>query len=43
MASMLALTLAEYGYVLETGSLVMQGKARELLQDEGVKRAYLGI
>jgi branched-chain amino acid transport system ATP-binding protein len=41
--AMLALTLAQYGYVLETGSLVMQGKAQELLQDEGVKKAYLGI
>jgi branched-chain amino acid transport system ATP-binding protein len=41
--AMLALTLAGYGYVLETGSLVMQGNARELLQDEGVKKAYLGI
>ena len=41
--AMLALTLAQYGYVLETGSLVMQGNARELLRDEGVKKAYLGI
>jgi branched-chain amino acid transport system ATP-binding protein len=41
--AMLALTLAQYGYVLETGHLVMQGKAQELLQDEGVKKAYLGI
>jgi len=41
--AMLALTLAQYGYVLETGSLVMQGDAQELLRDEGVKRAYLGI
>ena len=41
--AMLALTLAQYGYVLETGSLVMQGDAQELLGDEGVKKAYLGI
>jgi branched-chain amino acid transport system ATP-binding protein len=41
--AMLALTLARYGYVLETGSLVMQGQAQELLQDQGVKRAYLGM
>jgi branched-chain amino acid transport system ATP-binding protein len=41
--AMLALTLAQYGYVLETGRLVMQGQAQELLRDEGVKRAYLGI
>ena len=41
--AMLALTLAQYGYVLETGSLVIQGDAQELLRDEGVKKAYLGI
>jgi branched-chain amino acid transport system ATP-binding protein len=41
--AMLALTLAQYGYVLETGSLVIQGKAQDLLQDEGVKKAYLGL
>ncbi len=41
--AMLALTLAQYGYVLETGSIVMHGVAQELLQDEGVKTAYLGI
>ena len=41
--AMLALTLARYGYVLETGSVVMQGKADELLRDEGVRKAYLGI
>jgi branched-chain amino acid transport system ATP-binding protein len=41
--AMLALTLARYGYVLETGNLVMQGQADELLRDEGVRKAYLGI
>jgi branched-chain amino acid transport system ATP-binding protein len=41
--AMLALTVAQYGYVLETGNLVMQGDAEELLRDEGVKKAYLGI
>jgi len=41
--AMLALTLAQYGYVLETGRLVMQGKAQDLLRDEGVKKAYLGL
>ena len=41
--ALLALTLARYGYVLETGLVVMQGNARELLQDDGVKKAYLGI
>jgi branched-chain amino acid transport system ATP-binding protein len=41
--AMLALTLAQYGYVLQTGELVMQGKAQDLLRDEGVKKAYLGL
>jgi branched-chain amino acid transport system ATP-binding protein len=41
--AMLALTLARYGYVLETGSLVLQGPAADLLRDEGVRKAYLGI
>jgi branched-chain amino acid transport system ATP-binding protein len=41
--AMLALTLGQRGYVLETGSIAMQGNAQELLQDEGVKKAYLGI
>jgi branched-chain amino acid transport system ATP-binding protein len=41
--AMLALTLSGYGYVLETGSLVMEGKADDLLRDEGVRKAYLGI
>jgi branched-chain amino acid transport system ATP-binding protein len=41
--AMLALTIAQRSYVLETGRIVMQGEAQELLQDEGVKKAYLGI
>ena len=41
--AMLALTIAQRSYVLETGTVVMQGEAQELLQDEGVKKAYLGI
>ncbi|MBM3223764.1 MAG: ABC transporter ATP-binding protein [Candidatus Tectomicrobia bacterium] len=41
--AMLALTIAQRSYVLETGRIVMQGAAQELLQDEGVKKAYLGL
>jgi branched-chain amino acid transport system ATP-binding protein len=41
--AMLALTIAQRSYVLETGHVVMQGKAQDLLQDEGVKKAYLGL
>jgi branched-chain amino acid transport system ATP-binding protein len=38
----LALGLASRGYVLETGSIVLEGMARELANSEHVKRAYLG-
>jgi branched-chain amino acid transport system ATP-binding protein len=41
--AMLALTIAQRSYVLETGQIVMQGKAQDLLRDEGVKQAYLGL
>jgi len=41
--AVLALTIAQRSYVLETGRMVMQGKAQDLLQDEGVKKAYLGL
>ncbi len=37
-----ALKIADYAYVLETGNITMQGKGRELLQNEKVKEAYLG-
>lgn len=37
-----ALKIADRGYVLETGSMVLQGAAEYLLNDEEVKRAYLG-
>lgn len=37
-----ALKVADYGYVLETGNITMEGKGLELLQNENVKEAYLG-
>lgn len=37
-----ALSIADRGYVLETGKIVLSGKAEELLNDESVKKAYLG-
>jgi len=37
-----ALRLADRAYVLETGSIVMQGEASALLADERVRAAYLG-
>jgi branched-chain amino acid transport system ATP-binding protein len=37
-----ALKLCDYGYVLETGRIVLQGTGKELLEDERVRKAYLG-
>jgi branched-chain amino acid transport system ATP-binding protein len=39
----LALELADYAYVLETGSLTLEGPARELHDNDHVRAAYLGI
>ena len=38
----LALDLADHAYLLETGRVVMTGPARELREDENIRRAYLG-
>ena len=38
----LALALAQKGYVLETGNIVLHGDAKELRENEQVKKAYLG-
>ena len=38
-----SLALADRGYVLENGRIVMSGSGRELLADDGVRRAYVGI
>jgi branched-chain amino acid transport system ATP-binding protein len=37
-----ALSIADRGYVLQTGEVVLSGPARELLTNEAMKRAYLG-
>ncbi len=37
-----ALSIADRGYVLESGQVVLEGKACELTQNEKVQRAYLG-
>ena len=37
------LRLAGRAYVLENGRIVMEGKGRELLADERLKTAYLGL
>ncbi len=38
-----ALSIANYGYVLETGHLALEGKAGDLLKNPEVQSAYLGI
>jgi branched-chain amino acid transport system ATP-binding protein len=38
----MALSIADRGYVLSTGRLVLQGPANELLQHEDLRKAYLG-
>jgi branched-chain amino acid transport system ATP-binding protein len=38
----LALALAEKGYVLETGNIVLEGPAKDLRENAEVKKAYLG-
>ncbi len=38
----MALTIADRGYVLATGNVVLKGSASELLHHEDLKRAYLG-
>jgi branched-chain amino acid transport system ATP-binding protein len=38
----MALSIADYAYVIETGEIVLQGSARELMHSEEVKKAYLG-
>lgn len=37
-----ALKIADYGYVLETGKVVAEGPASQLLEDSSIKEAYLG-
>ena len=38
----MALSVADRGYVLETGKIVTTGAGKDLLEDESVKKAYLG-
>jgi branched-chain amino acid transport system ATP-binding protein len=37
-----ALSIADYGYVLETGTIALAGDGQQLLRDDRVRRAYLG-
>jgi branched-chain amino acid transport system ATP-binding protein len=38
----LALKIAQYGYVLETGHIILDGAASDIAQNEQVRKAYLG-
>jgi branched-chain amino acid transport system ATP-binding protein len=38
-----ALNIAHHGYVLETGGIILSGEAHQLLGEERVKQAYLGV
>jgi branched-chain amino acid transport system ATP-binding protein len=38
----LALQIADYGYVIETGEIVLEGSGEELMANPQVKEAYLG-
>ncbi|MEI8134027.1 MAG: ABC transporter ATP-binding protein [bacterium] len=38
----MALGIAHHGYVLETGKIVLEGNAKELAENEDIKKAYLG-
>ncbi|HEX5779685.1 MAG TPA: ABC transporter ATP-binding protein [Xanthobacteraceae bacterium] len=38
----LALDLADHAYLLETGRVVMSGPAKDIREDEGIRRSYLG-
>lgn len=38
----MALKVADYGYVLETGRISLHGPAKELRSNEEVRKAYLG-
>jgi branched-chain amino acid transport system ATP-binding protein len=41
--AIMALSIANYGYVMETGKVVMDGDAKKLLADDDVKEFYLGL
>jgi branched-chain amino acid transport system ATP-binding protein len=38
-----ALTIADLGYVLENGKIVLSGTGKDLLKDKRIRTAYLGI
>jgi len=41
--AVMALSIADYGYIMETGKVVMDGEAAKLLKDEDIQEFYLGL
>ena len=41
--AMMALAIADYGYIMESGKIVMDGEPAKLLADEDVREFYLGL
>ncbi len=41
--AMMALSIADYGYIMETGKVVMDGDPKKLLADDDVQEFYLGL
>ncbi|MGI6075856.1 MAG: ABC transporter ATP-binding protein [Pyramidobacter sp.] len=39
----MALSIADYAYVLETGRVALSGRGQELLENDGVRKSYLGV
>ena len=40
--ALMALDIADYAYVMESGQIVLTGPGKDLIDDEKVQRAYLG-
>jgi branched-chain amino acid transport system ATP-binding protein len=40
--ALLALSIADYGYIMESGKIILSGRGEDLIDDERVQRAYLG-
>jgi len=40
--ALVALGIADYGHVMESGRIALTGRGQDLLADENVRRAYLG-
>lgn len=38
----MALSIADYAYVLETGNVVLSGTGKDLIESEDIQKAYLG-